>query len=67
MNITNYFGPFAFLKVYSYVHLRDVPQRSGSALKTGRREVPGSISDRACPSNSLEFSVIFSETRANTG
>ena len=40
---------------------------SGSAHKTGRREVPGSIPNRACRPNSSEFSVIFSEIRANTG
>ena len=56
---------------------------SGSVLKTGalpvaerfsawgegagRREVPGSISDRACRSNRSEFSVVFSETLLNMG
>ena len=39
----------------------------GSALKTGRREVPGSIPARACRPNYSEFSVVFSETRLNTG
>ena len=33
-------------------------------LENGRREVPGSIPGRACRS---EFSVVFSETRVNTG
>ena len=35
--------------------------------KTGRREVPGSIPDRACRPSHSEFSVVFSETRVNTG
>ena len=35
-------------------------------LKTGRREVPGSIPSRACRHSRVEFSVAFSETRANT-
>ena len=39
----------------------------GSALKTGRREVPDSIPGRACRSSRSEFSVVFSETRLNTG
>ena len=46
----------------SKLHLR----RSGSALKNGRREVTGSIPDRACQPNFSEFSVVFSETRVNT-
>ena len=33
--------------------------RSGSALKIGRREVPGSISDRACRPSRSEFTVVF--------
>ena len=38
-----------------------------SALKTSRRQVPGSIRSLACrPSLSL-FSVVFSETPVNTG
>ena len=42
---------------------------SGSAvtLKTGRREVPGSNPGRACRPSRSEFSVVFSETRVNTG
>ena len=42
---------------------------SGSAvtLKTGRREVPGSNPSRACRPSRSEFSVVFSETRVNTG
>ena len=39
--------------------------RSGSALKTGRREIPSSIRDRACQPNRAEFSVVFSETHGN--
>ena len=42
---------------------------SGEAvtLKTGRREVPGSNPGRACRPSRSEFSVVFSETRVNTG
>ena len=36
-------------------------------LKSGRREVLGSIPDHACRPNHSEFSVVFSETRVNTG
>ena len=36
-------------------------------LKTGRREVPGSNLGRGCRPSRSEFSVVFSETRVNTG
>ena len=36
-------------------------------LKTRRGEVPGSNPGRACRPSHMEFSVVFSETRANTG
>ena len=36
-------------------------------LKTGRREVPGSNPGRVCRPSRSEFSVVFSETRVNTG
>ena len=36
------------------------------ALKSGRREVLGSILGRACRPRRSEFSVVFSETRVNT-
>ena len=45
----------------SYFNLRHL-WRSGSVLKAGRREVPSSISGRACRPNRSEFSVVFSET-----
>ena len=35
--------------------------------KTGRREVPGSFLGRASRPSRSEFSVVFSETRENTG
>ena len=35
--------------------------------KTDRREVPGSFLGRACRPSRSEFSVVFSETRVNTG
>ena len=38
-----------------------------SALKTGRRQLPGSILDHACRPSRSEFSLVFSETRVNTG
>ena len=37
--------------------------QSGSALTTGRQDVPGSIPDLVCRSSRLEFSVVFSECR----
>ena len=36
-------------------------------LETGRREVPGSKIGRSCRLSRSEFSVVFSETRLNTG
>ena len=36
-------------------------------LETGRWEVPGYIPGRACRPSRSEFSVVFSETRVNTG
>ena len=36
-------------------------------LKTGRWEGPGLNPGRACPPSRSEFSVVFSETRVNTG
>ena len=38
---------------------------SGSALKTGRGEVPGSIPCRACRLSDSELSVVFYETHLN--
>ena len=35
--------------------------------KTGRREVSGSFLSRSCRPSRSEFSVVFSETRVNTG
>ena len=37
------------------------------ALKIGTREVPGSIPGRAYRPSRSEFSVVFTETRVNTG
>ena len=39
----------------------------GSALKTGRREVPGSIPNHACQPSHSEFPVVFSKTLLNSG
>ena len=38
---------------------------SDSSIKTGRGQVPGSISGRACLPSRSEFSVFFSETHVN--
>ena len=43
------------------------PSGSAVTLKTGRQEVPGSNPGRACRPSRSEFSVVFSETRVNTG
>ena len=40
--------------------------RSGSVLKTGRREEPGSFPGHAGRPNRSEFFALFSETRVNT-
>ena len=40
--------------------------QSGSALKAGRLEVPGSIPGRACRPSRSEFSVVFPEACVNT-
>ena len=49
-------------------HTKFTPHQwpSGSAPKTGRREMPGSISGRSCRPSRSEFSLVFSETRVNT-
>ena len=39
---------------------------NGFALKTSRREVPGSITSLACRPKRSEFSVVFPENRVNT-
>ena len=40
---------------------------SGSLLKTGRQQAPGSTPGIACKPNRSEFSVVLSENRGNTG
>ena len=57
-NYSDYFNSFA-----NFAH----QWPSDSALKTYRREVPGSIPNRACRPSRSEFSVFFSETRENAG
>ena len=62
---------FLFFKFYGFrdkVSIENSPT-SGTAvtLRTGRREVPGSNPGRACRPSHSEFSVVFSETRVNTG
>ena len=49
------------------VELSVLGSTSGCAQKTGRLEVPGSIPGRACRLSPSEFSVVFPETRLNTG
>ena len=41
--------------------------RSGSMLKAGRQEMQCSIPGRFCQPSRSEFSVVFSNTRVNTG
>ena len=53
------------LYMYLKMYLHQWP--SGSALKVGRREVPGSNLGRACRLSRLEFSGIFSKTLVSTG
>ena len=61
-----------FLREMKYVCI-DKPYISGPirsgvvTLKSGRREVPGSNTGRACRPSRSEFSVAFSESRVNTG
>ena len=55
------------LILYSLLHFEPHQWPSDSALKPGRREVPASIPGRACRPRCSEFSVVFSETRVNTG
>ena len=61
----------AFLRnsYYIFIFLIFYGPTSGGlvALKTGRREMPGSNPDRACRPSCSEFSVVFSETRINAG
>ena len=40
---------------------------SGSALRIDRQEMPGSIPSNACWPSCLEFFIILSENRINTG
>ena len=53
---------FHLCPVWFWAH----PWRSGSALKAGRREVPGAIPGRVCGLSRSEFSLFFSEIRVNT-
>ena len=50
---------------FSTISLSDRPHQWPSS--SGRQEVPGSIPGRPCRPNRSEFSVVFSETRVNTG
>ena len=70
--LNSYTIPFNFRLVRLHVppdaqFRRTYQWRTGSALKTRRREVPGSIPGRACLPNGPEFSVVFSEARVNPG
>ena len=44
-----------------------MPWLRGSELKTGKREVPGSISSRAYWHSRLEFSVVFHQNSRKYG
>ena len=48
-------------------HVLGPPSGAVVTLRTGRREEPGSNTGRACRPSCSEFSVVFSETRVNTG
>ena len=62
---TLYVKMTATQQFYPYEHM---PHPGGMVkLKTGRRQVPGSSPGRARRSNRSEFSVVFFETRVNTG
>ena len=65
-HIISYLGN---LSNYAEILFLQLSETSGTAvtLKIGRREVPGSNPGQACRPSCSEFSVIFSETRLNTG
>ena len=53
---------------FNKVQMSIVPRSGGAVtLKTGRQEVTGSNPGHACRPSRSEFSVIFSETRIDTG
>ena len=54
-------------KVFWIAHMLGPTSGGVVVLKIGRREVPGSNPGRACRPRRSVFSVIFSETRVNTG
>ena len=60
---------FTLMNIMSLSNLLLLSPTSGTAvtLKTGRREVPDSNPGRDCRPIRSEFSVVFSETRVNTG
>ena len=62
-NIIKMFPSIIFFSFLSSNH----QWSSDSALKTGRRKQPGSIPGHACRPSCLEFSMVFTETRINTG
>ena len=57
------------MEIYDVVKNYPEKKNTGTAvtLKTGRREVPDSNAGHACRPSLSEFSVVFSETRVNTG
>ena len=69
MTLVHKFLIYEFLILASWCCFLRSPHQcpSGSALKTDRREVPGSIPGRACRPSCLEFYVVFSETRVYSG
>ena len=57
-----------FYETVLFAHGWDKPHQwpSGSALKTGGREMPGSISGRTCRPSLSELSSVFSEINVST-
>ena len=67
-DLITYTFPTATLNLRCYVCiLQTIWSHQWLCSKTGRREVPGSFLGRACQPSRSEFSVVFSETRVNTG
>ena len=56
-----------YYSLYIFISISPHLWRSGTILKAGRREVPGSNPNRACRPSRSDFSVVFSETRVNMG
>ena len=53
--------------MFSDPYTIDAPVAEKFCARSGRREVQSSIFGRACRPRRPEFSLVFSETRVNTG